>query len=126
MSKHRIDHFSDKHYAIGVERIWQYCRDNCNSLDSERATGVIQSEVDNITETMKRCINGMEADIKMKKKEIRNLKAKVQASHLEVVNLTAMCTLLSTEADDLRGLLEPKDAVVIRKEPHESNPTDHV
>lgn len=58
-----------------TEQIWQWVRDNRNSLDSERGCRMIREGIDSATESVCEAIQPMLA-------EIANLKVKVNAAKL--------------------------------------------
>lgn len=101
-------------FCRGVERIWQCCRANAHSLDSERHTKVIQDEIDTVTRDLRQTIDAYEVQLKEKRKEVRDL-TKRNATHRDRIDE------LKKELEDLKDTFRPlvTAAVIPDKAPPE-------
>jgi len=61
-----------------VWKIWEYVRENCDSLDSARCTARIRQMVDAATEDLRRQLAEMDAKRKRSLKMTRTIKARVK------------------------------------------------
>lgn len=77
-------------FCRGADKIWQHCRDNCHSLDSERHTKVIQEEMDFVMAALKKHVDELDNTRKELNAELRSLRktTKAQAERIERLTRT--------------------------------------
>jgi len=73
----------------GVDRIWQHCRENQNSLDSERHTRIIQAEVDAVVNVFAESNKTLNEENKTLKRENRKQGKELKELREHVERLTA-------------------------------------